>query len=339
MQFDIEEFYLRRNIDFITKGTNVKKDEVNISCPFCNASSNPDPSYHLGVDRKTGYWSCWRNRKHKGKRLHRLIMTVARVSYAEACDILGQKVDWIKEGSFSIFSEDFDSKDLFSDDTEQEEVQVLKMPPEFMPFNGFRSQIPFTNYLMHDRGFHRRHISEVLKEYDFHCCTTGRWSGRLILPIRLEGDLLTWTGRAIEKNATLRYRSLSEKEGAIASIKDLVFNYDTLIQTGGRLLFITEGPFDAMKLDFYAKDQDCRATALFSKALRTPQSYLLAELANVFDKLVILLDAEELESSLISESILSFLPGQVIMGELPHGFHDPGELTSSAIYKLVDRYN
>lgn len=339
MQFDIEEFYLRRGIDYITKGTNVKKGEINISCPFCNDSSNPDPSYHLGVAHETGYWSCWRNRKHRGKRLHRLIMKVARVSYSEACDILGQKVDWIKEGSFSIFAEEFDSNDLFSDTVEEQEEQTLEMPKEFLAFKGYRSQQPFEQYLIKGRGFHRNHVQEVLQEYNFHYCIEGKWNYRLILPITLEGELLTWTGRSLAKDATLRYRSLSEKEGALASIKDLVFHYDKLIETGGRILFITEGPFDAMKVDFYAKDQDCRATALFSKALRQPQAYLLAELANVFDTLVILLDAEELESSLISDGILSFLGDQVVIGELPEGYHDPGELTSSAVYKLIERYS
>ena len=265
-------------------------------------------------------------------------MTVARVSYAEACDILGQKVDWIKEGSFGIFAEEFDVKDLFSDDQEEQEEQTLEFPKEFITFKGYRSQSPFEQYLIKGRGFHRTHVQEVIKEYDLRYCIDGMWNHRLILPITLEGKLLTWTGRSLAKDANLRYRSLSEKEGALASIKDLVFHYDKLIQTGGRLLFITEGPFDGMKVDFYAKDLDCRATALFSKALRQPQAYLLAELANVFDKLVILLDAEELESSLISDGILSFLPGQVIIGELPEGYHDPGELTSSAVYKLIERY-
>ena len=339
MQFNIEEFYLRRGIEFITKGTNVKRGEINISCPFCNASANPDPSYHLGVDPHTGYWSCWRNRKHKGKRLHRLLMKLLRISYKEACDILGEKVDWVREGSFHIFDEDFDTTTLFGGVNDEDvEEKVLELPEEFRRFNGYLSEKPFLQYLQHGRKFHRSHVLEVVDLYDFHFVISGKWQNRLILPITLDTTLQTWTGRHLQPDATLRYRSLSEKEGALMSIKDLVFNYDALINEGGRILFVCEGPFDAIKLDFYARDLDCRATALFSKALRTSQSYLLAELANVFDKIVILLDAEELEATLVSDSTLAFLTNQVVTGELEPGFKDPGELNPSAVYRLVERY-
>jgi len=97
IKFDIKAFYDKRSVDYITKGVNVKKNEINISCPFCNSEGNPDPSYHLGVDPKTGFWSCWRSRKHHGKRLHRLIMKVGQVSYQEACTILGEFDAYLQE--------------------------------------------------------------------------------------------------------------------------------------------------------------------------------------------------------------------------------------------------
>jgi len=338
MQFDIEDFYLRRGIDFIRKGTNVKKGEINVSCPFCNSSSNPDPSYHLGVDPNTGYWSCWRNRKHRGKRLQRLIMKLLSISYAEACEILGQKVDWIREGSFNIFNEDFDTSKLFNDEQEAAEEKILELDPNIRPFTGFRSELPFLKYLT-ERGFHRNHLNEVIKEYDLHYCINGPWQNRIIAPIKLDYKLVSWTGRHLQKDASLRYRSLSEKEGALISIKDTILNFDELMNTGGDSLFVCEGPFDGFKLDFYAKDDGSRATALFSKALREPQAILLSELSMVFKKIVLLLDAEELEATLTSDSTLAFLGAKIEMGELPKGFHDPGELTPSAVYKLVERYN
>lgn len=338
MHFNIEELYLKRGVDFITRGTNVKKGEINISCPFCNASSNPDPSYHLGVAPETGYWSCWRNRKHRGKKLHRLLMKLLRISYKEACDILGEKIDWIREGSFEIFEDNFDINNLFGEQ-DVEEIGDLEFDKDFRRFGNYMSERPFLRYLEKGRGFHRTHVMEVIEAYDFYFCISGKWQDRLILPVRLDGKLMTWTGRHLQPNAELRYRSLSEKEGALMSIKDLVFNYDELVNSGGKTLFVCEGPFDAIKLDFYARDLDCRSTALFSKALRLPQSYLLSDLSNVFDKIVILLDAEELEATLMSDATLAFLHDQVDLGELPAGFHDPGELTSTAVYQLVERYS
>jgi len=176
-----------------------------------------------------------------------------------------------------------------------------------------------------------------------HFCISGKWQNRIILPITLDYELVTWTGRDIARESNLRYRSLSEDEGASISIKDTVFNYDKLIAAHGNILFVTEGPFDATKIDFYAKSMNCRATCLFSKALRDSQSILLSELAENFKRLVFLLDTTETDTSMLMASSVAYLRDKVDVAEVPSPFSDPGEMTPSSIYKLINsisyRYN
>jgi len=180
-------------------------------------------------------------------------------------------------------------------------------------------------------------LRDFIAAYDVLFCISGKWQNRLILPIKLDYNLVTWTGRDIAKQSNLRYRSLSEDEGATISIKDTVFNYDKLIETKGNVLFVTEGPFDATKVDFYAKDMDCRATCLFSKALRESQSILLSELSDNFEKIVFLLDSTETDTSMLMASSIAYLGKKVDTAEVPYPFFDPGEMTPSSIYKLIDK--
>lgn len=335
--FDVVRFFQQRGIKYIEKGVNVKRDEVNISCPFCNSSRNPDPSYHLGVIPSLGYWSCWRNKKHRGKRLHRLIMKLLNIGYHEACQILGIKKVWLQEDVFDHFAKNPVS--IFNSEViEQEVSEKLALLEEFKPFTGFNSSKIFLNYLV-TRGFPQSMVNDLVHEYSMHYCYSGKWQNRVILPIFLDGELVTWTGRSIAEHAELRYRSLSEKEGALISIKDTVFNFDALMDVYGKVLFVGEGPFDAIKVDFYGKEHNVRSTCLFSKNLRLPQAVLLGELSFAFDKVVFLLDSTELDTSLEAEGLLAFVDeGKVDIGVLPEGKKDPGELNRRQVYQLFEKY-
>jgi len=337
-KFNVENFLSKRGIHYITSGVNVKAGEINLSCPFCNSEGNPDPSHHLGIDPKNGFWSCWRNRRHHGRKLHRLLMKLLRISYAEACQILGEQVDWIQEGSFDALAKD--PSKIFVTEQQyleaEQDAKGLDLPEDFVKIGKYNSSKRFINYLIYERGFHKLHVDDLIDTYDLHCCLSGKWENRLIWPIYQDFRLVTWTGRSIQKETSLRYNTFSPRKGALMSIKDTVYNFDDLMDAHGDVLFVTEGPFDALKVDFYGKDVGARATCLFSKTLREPQAILIEELSMNFKKIVLLLDVEEVDTALKMTSALAFLTNEVIPGELPEGFGDPGDLTPSAIYKLVD---
>lgn len=336
MKFDIKKFYEQHHIEYITHGTNCKRGEINISCVFCNSEGNPDPSYHLGVDPRTGYWSCWRNRKrHRGRRLHRLIMKLARCTYQRACEILGDKVVWVEEGSFESFIGNPDT--FFDKKASKTAPKSLEWPKEFVKFQGFRSGKRFENYLL-SRGFRQNHLKSLTDQYQIHYCISGNYSDRLIIPVHLDYQLISWTSRTIKTNTTLRYLSLSEKDGALKSIKSLIFNFDSLVESGGNVLFVVEGPFDAIKMDFFGQNYGARATCLFSKTATPDQIDLLSELSMVFDLVVVLLDAAEAADIMDLGSSLAFLDDRVVQGELPRGFSDPGELGFRQIRTMTEQY-
>lgn len=326
MKFDIQLFYDQHHIDYITKGTNVKKGEVNIACPFCG----DDPSYHLGVNRQTLYWSCWRNkRQHRGRTLHRLIMKLLKCTYNQAAEYLGEDKVFLDNDAFEELIRKPES--IFDDVVERR--PSLLFPKEFRHLSNDRESSRFREYIL-SRGFFPAEIDDLIEEYQLMYSIEGTQGGRLILPIFYNGALVSWTGRSISKKSNLRYLSLSESDGAVENIKNILPNYDSLYDVPGHVLFICEGPWDFIKVDFYARKFNCRATCLFNKMATQDQIILLSDLAGKFKRFVLLLDSGELADTLSLESDLSFLGKKVIQGMLPQSVSDPGELTYRQVREL-----
>jgi hypothetical protein len=323
-RFDFRQFLVQHRIEFIDRGVNVKKNEINIKCPFCI----DDPSYHLGVDEDRQVYSCWRSFSHRG-RLTKLIMVLARCSYRAACELLGQRQIWFDKSEYSAFMDD--PEGFFND--EKADDSILSLPKEF---HEAHKGLPkrFEDYLVDDRGFLRRSLKEFCERYDLHYCVQGQYSSRLVIPVRLREDLLTYTCRSIVPTK-MRYLTLSESDGAVDSIKELVLNFDVV---EGNILFIVEGPFDALKLDFFGRKYGAGAVCLFGKNIKGNQALLIGELSEYFEKVVVLLDSSEYDSSIKVQQALSFIQKEVLIGELPDEVQDPGDLSFLQIKKLVANY-
>lgn len=319
--FRATEFLAKYHIPYVDHGVNVKRGEVNIRCPYCI----DDPSMHLGIDDERLLFSCWRNSAHRG-RLHKLIMTLAKCSFTVACEILGQNSLWYDKSQFDNFMADPEA--FFKD---VEEVKVLE---DKYPFRNDVDKMPrkFSDYLI-NRGFFSKHISRLFEDYFLMYCTEGRYAQRIIVPISIRDEYITFTARAI--NDGVRYLTLSEKDGAVDSIKETLFNFD---DSEGHTLFVCEGPFDALKLDFYGKKLGGRATCLFGKNIKPQQALLLDEMSERFDKIVLLLDATEFSTSLQIQRQLSFIKRPIEVGELPSGVDDPGDLSMIQCKDLVKAY-
>lgn len=329
--FDFIRFCEQHDISYVTKGVNKKvSDDCNVSCPFCNEGPDPDPSKHLGVNSELGVYSCWRNpTKHRGRTLHKLIMKLLRCSYADARTILGQQPLWLKEGQFELFAEDPNSLFLETTDTV---VEDLTLPEEFRTFEAkYSSEERFVDYLV-GRGFCRGRLKHLYKQYDLHWAISGRFKNRIIIPNQLEGRLVNWTSRSIDKNQTVRYLTLSAEQGALVNIKKMIFNWDSLIESPSSLVVVCEGPLDALKLDFYGRRNGLRATCLFGQLPTKEQLAYIASLSDLYDAIVVMLDdtAQDLSGSIVDQ--LNWLP--VRYHPLPSGVHDPGELTDRQVCEL-----
>ena len=80
------DLFNKHGIVYHTKHKNCKRGNVVIDCPFC---TNAEGKFHMGVD-KSGRFGCWKNQEHRGKRPHKLLVTLLKISPGEANRLVGE---------------------------------------------------------------------------------------------------------------------------------------------------------------------------------------------------------------------------------------------------------
>ncbi len=325
MTFKWLDFLKSNSVSYVTFGPNTKQGEVSIKCPMCT----DDPSEHLGINLDTGFWACWRNAAHRGKQPYRLIAALLNCSFSHARLIIDQ---------YSITDTDaFNTLDISFDTPKKDtpNLKELSFPKEFKKIKSIGTGKRFYHYLR-GRGF--ANVKNLTFDYDLHYCTTGDWKDRIIIPIYESGELVTWTARAIAHTEKApRYKTLSvNEEGqhkALINITNTIFLYDQL-NIGGDILFITEGPVDAMKIDYYGHAYGASATCLFTSSISTSQVYLISEVSKGYKSIILLLDPEAVEQQLEIQSILARYG--VKIGTLESGIEDPGAMTKEQVVRLIN---
>jgi hypothetical protein len=325
VRFSWEEFCVQYRVPFVTSGPNTARDHISIRCPFCGMA---DPSHHMGLslDVNEPAWGCWRNADHRGRHPLRLVQELLGCSTPAA----KQVVEALKRPILATTRR-----------VEQvpRPVGPLVMPAVFLPLIGEGYGGRFAQYLA-ERGF--GDWQAVATDYDLRYCLVGDYKWRLIIPIYLGGQLVTWTGRGIQPGMEPRYKTLPDKPAkepgkpvALANIKELIYNSDSL-NDGGRVLVVTEGPLDAIKIDAYAKHRGVRATCLFGTAITSKQIKLLALAATKFQRVDILLDVDARSVAWQLATALRGMYEAVSVRELPPGIKDPGELSKDMVQQLYD---
>lgn len=331
--FDWPDLLRREGIAFIEKGPNVKRGAINIKCPFCGTA---DPSYHMGLQLETGWWSCWRNRtQHSGKSPIRLIMKLLGVPYWLARKTAGLGEDYTDPEGF-----DATAARLLGRTTDTARPEEVRR--EFLHHD--RDAVPITDRIgtrrawdyLYDRGFESRDIEILVHDYDLRTAREGHFANRIILPYFLDGNLVTWTARAIGP-AQIRYKDLS-REFSLVPPKETLYNHDC-IASGGEALVITEGPFDAIKLDFYGRTFGVRSVALSTNSVSDEQAAMLsASDAQFAQKLVMMDNATSLGfvDSMRLKQQLGFLHN-VRAVKVPFGAKDGGDLSSREVREWCAR--
>jgi len=314
---DWETVFRNYRVDYVDHGANVKRGNVNIQCPFCGSQ---DDSHHMGIDLETGWWGCWRNKSHRGKHPHRLVMALFKVTYKEADEIVGGStlnlvpIDRIKEKAEKVL-----------EGAVKEQTEVIgTFPEEFIPLTGSQR---YMRYML-GRGFRRKDIVTLSVSYNLKCTFTGAWSDRIIFPVyALDGKLIGWYGRALGKSLS-RYKA----HPAGDLIKQHLYNaYQA--RAGGKVLVIVEGPIDALKIDLYGSRFGVRAVSGQGVSLRPRQYNQIYKLSKRFDKVVILYDVGTLAVQL---DVRASMPGvKVKRGKLLEGFEDPGSIPYEHIAKQL----
>lgn len=335
LDFDIQAFFDRQNIHYITRGKNVKKGNINIRCPFCA----DDPSEHMGVNTTNLWWGCWRDGTHRGKSPIRLIMKLTGMPRNEVRALLGLNRDTdLTFDSTSGNLDDLDLDNLFGEKDSKsvkEEKKTLVFPNEIKPLKEGKLTQRFYDYI-ENRGFKADDVKRVIRAYGLRYALTGDFTHRLVFPVTMNGQLIAWTGRAVG-NSDLRYLSTTVDQSVI-NIYDSLINFDAIKEKRPAVLFVTEGPLDFAKVDFYGREYNCMATCIFTKVMSELQIAYLKELDPYVGKMILLLDPEEVYDSLKLESELRYF-NNFSVGELPDGAEDPGALSPRQVIKLCKKYS
>ena len=297
-------------VEFVTRGKNTARDHVSIRCPWCG---DEDPSQHLGISLVSDAWGCLRNPRHRGHSPSHLVAGILGCSSHQARLIVSQYTESDPE-SFGVVAS------LPQHNTAPEEL------PAFRPVKEKGTTAKFWRYLEH-RGF--VDAQSVIEQYRLKCVVTGRFKDRLIITLYQQGALVAWTGRAIA-DPVHAARYLSSK-----LVKTTIFNEDELFAKGGKLLFVVEGPFDALKLDYYGQEYGARATCTFGTSISLDQIVTLNALRKRFERVVVLFDRDALEPSFEAMDWLN--AANVSLGTLPEKFKDPGEMSGTDIATFIQQ--
>lgn len=307
-------------IDYVSRGPNTKRGEISVKCPWCGED---DPSEHMGISLTGENWGCLRNPMHRGHKPVRLIAALLGCGYAQAASLvgLGEVSDPSDLGLALASLQGTSGRDKGL--KRQQGVDVAQFD-EFRVIVKDGTGRKYWDYLQ-SRGFDD--VGKLVRDYDLLYTTTGRWKDRIIIPICQNGELIGWTARALTDPV------LAPRYDTEGPIKTTVFSEEWLELRGGEILFIVEGPFDALKLDYYARPYRCRATCTFGTSVTIDQIAILAQLAKRFKQVIILFDVDAIEPSF---SVEDWLRAQKVrIGQLPEGVKDPGVLSKDQVSKMV----
>lgn len=320
MSFDWPRFLREHHIEFVVE----RKDNIAIRCPFCGDS---DPSHHLGISLRGKGWNCWRNAEHRGKSRARLIQQLLRCSPEEA-----QRLAY---GDSPVPSDDELGEMLSAlagPGAAAPQQSKLAFLPEMKPLRGTGPFVEKFRGYLRKRGYRDRQIEWLAEAYELHYALRGDFANRLIFPLRDRyGALLTWTGRTIREQVTLRYRELGKAEGALASPKDLLLGLPLLWRCPNpKVLVVVEGPLDATRISVFGQALGVYATCLFGLNLSVAQADLLSDLRGRFKHQYLLLDPDAALSSL---RVAELVP-HVRFLKLNSDAEDPGALAPGDAFRL-----
>ncbi len=325
--FDWQALLRQEGIAFIERGANVKRGEINVRCPFCGSA---DPSYHMGLNLTTGWWSCWRNRAgHSGKSPLRLIMKLLSVPYWQARKLAGLGEEYVDPEGFNAAAARFLRNEGGTASPAEVRREFLQHDKNAVLIEDRISTRRAWNYL-YTRGFEDRDIADLVQFYDLRTARHGHYAERIIMPYYVDQELVAWTARAIGQSE-IRYKDLP-RDMCLIPPKETLYNHDCIID-GGRVLVIQEGPFDALKIDFYGRSFGIRSVALSTNSVSDEQASMLAAADDQFDLKLVMMDNATslgLVDSMRLKQELGFLHN-IRVAKVPFDKKDSGGLTARQV--------
>lgn len=276
-------------------------EELRGDCPFCG-----DTRARLGVNSQTKLWHCF-NCDEAGN-LVGFLMRVLGLTYEAAVEMILEGRDRRRGLTELRAVERTPAKPAPASISLPTEFEVLKMP--MLKRNG-----RFWRYLIQGRSLS---IPQV-QDYGIGFARSGEFAWRVIVPIIMHGQLMTFVARAISRERQPKYRSPVGADNSRA-----LFNLERL--AGQEEVVLVEGVFDALRIPDMA-------VATLGTHLSQAQRTLLIR-AGV-KRVVICWDEDDTGLPQAYEAARA-LRGQieVLQATLPEGT-DPGRLSVEALRAAI----
>lgn len=323
----------QNSIEFVDSGPSTAKGNVYVRCPFCGSA---DQGYHMGISVRGKGWGCWKNRNHRGKSPAKLLSALLDISYYRAQQLLGSPQEKLYTDA-AIGAKLRAMLNTSMNDPAGIPRKRLAFPPEIKPLN--RHYPMFSEYLL-ARGYSKDQVLEVVKQYGLHVAVRGLYAYRLVFPVYTVLGLTTWTGRTIVPKREPRYLTLSteadpdkpDRPVALATIKDCLFNERWLQTQVGRALIVCEGPFDAMRMDYFGRPYNIHATCMFGKVISDAQVDKLYDIAENYQQLIMILDPDAAMDRLAMWDRIRRLGFRT--AKLDGAFKDPADMAEAAVHSF-----
>ena len=277
---DIQALLDDAGVPYWDSGKNVSQGWISISCPMgCGDRSN-----HGAFSPTGNAYSCFKCGSHSAKKV---ISTLT--SWSEAKTLLVK------------YSNDL----LLPDYITKQRASEVEWPPV-----GCKESLPevFKNYLI------RRQYDPDFLETNFDIRAVyqvGDFKYRIIVPVYLNGKLVTYIGRDITDKAKLKYKNLKE-ELSILPVKETVYNIDNIHEEA----LIFEGVTDTWRFAY-------NSVSLFGLVYTQKQVRMLGD---KLKKAYICFDSE-VQAQIVAEELAEELTWQGVKVEiLSIDAADPGEL-------------
>lgn len=220
--FDAMGYLEARNIPHWTSGKNVTAGWVNIQCPYldCDDSSN-----HLGINLSTGVHSCWKCGGKGGPA--KLIMALENCDFALAAQTIIQ---------YSLDLWDVPVSARGAAGSKVVDGKVLPAVQATLPN-------PHLRYLI-KRGFNPNAIINKYRVAGVYNTGDRRYRMRIIIPIYMDGQLVSFTARAIDDRIESKYRMPPDEEALIPG-HTVLYNLDN-VRNG--VCALVEGALDVWRI-------------------------------------------------------------------------------------------
>lgn len=297
--FDIRAYLDDRGINWSTEGKNISNGWIGLNCPFCNDHSN-----HMGINLQSLTVSCWKCGK-RGNVLT-LVMNIDQCSFNRAKLI-------IPKFTLTEFSH---------------LIKPIRTPADHTIFPGGTSEIllPIHRNYLKKRGYDP---DEIQRKYDILGVgpTLDNWKFRIIIPVYLHGELVTYLGKDTTGLQEIPYKN-APVEKSIVQCKHTLYGIDQVRDTA----IIVEGVFDAWRIGQ-------GAVPCFGTQYTIDQLLLLKNVKRVF----VLFDGKKEDDGeaikfahRMANDLTAIVP-EVEVLELDEG--DPDTMTADEVWELRREIN